>query len=97
VFKFIAPLLVVLTVSMPLSAHNTGTMVGWVIGFDKYTDKVYLNDGKVYYAAPWINLSLLIRGERFFIEFVQIESRTEIVTMIPIPIMEEPQLTVVND
>ena len=95
--KFITSLLVVLAVSGPAAAHDTKVKVGRLISFDELTKEVFLDDGKVYFGSPRIDFSLLLRGERFFIEFVQTRSRKNIVAMIPFPVMDDQLLTSVND
>ena len=95
--KFITSLLVVMAISGPAAAHDTKVKVGWLISFDKLTNEVFLDDGRVYYGSPRIDFSSLVRGERFFIEFVQTRSRKKIVAMIPFPVMEEQLLTSVSD
>jgi len=95
--KFIAALLAGMAISAPAAAHHIEITVGWLIGFNELTDEVILDDGKAYYASPWINFSVLIPGERFLVEFVQSNSRKEIVSMIPVPVIEGPRLTAVND
>jgi hypothetical protein len=97
VIKFLASLLVVMGINGPVEAHHIRGTVGWLVGFDEMTDEVYLDDGKTYYASPRINFSSLVLGERFFIEFVETNSHKRIVAMMPIPVMDEPLLTWVND
>jgi hypothetical protein len=97
VIKFIILLLVVMAISRPAAAHDTKIVVGRLINFDKLTNEVFLDDGRIYYGSPRVDFSLLVRGERFFIEFVRTRSRKNIVAMIPLPVMEEQLLTSVND
>ncbi len=95
--KFIAALLAGMAISAPAAAHHIEITVGWLIGFDELTDEVFLDDGKAYYASPWINFSVLVPDERFLVEFVQRKSRKEIVAVIPVPVIGGPRLTAIND
>ena len=97
VVKFIASMIVVMAISGSVAAHHTKVAVGWLIGFNERTGEILLNDGRTYRASSRIDFSLLNRGERFLVEFEQTRSFREIIAMIPVPVMDDPPLTIVND